>query len=123
MPERERSPQFPEWAERERAGDLRWIQENLHIFFPAARQAFEQSGRGAIVTDITVIPVQHEKGVGHPFAYLPLSVIEAHQAEAVWGDVVRMVKAYDPSWELVCVLLKKGRESAYRIGVPSRKKR
>ncbi len=121
MPERD-PKRIPPWAERERAGDMRWIQENLHIFFPAARQAFEESGRGAIVTDITVPPVEHQKGKGHPFAYLPLGVVEQQEWEDISQDIIRMVKAYEPDWEFVCVLLKQDRESAYRIGVPSQKK-
>ncbi len=118
----ERGPQpVPEWAKRERTSDLAWIHENWHIFFPAARAGFEQAGRGAIVTDTTVAPVEHEKGKGHPFGYLPLSLIEGHKEESVWGDVVRMVRGYDPTWELVCVLLKQSRESAYRVGAPSQR--
>ncbi len=116
MPERE-ARRIPDWAQKERAGDLAWIQENLHIFLPAARQAFQEVGRGAIVTDTTVSPVEHERGKGQPFAYLPLSVIEEHP----WKDVIRMVRAYEPEWEFVCVLLKQERESAYRIGVPSQR--
>ena len=114
---KETGKSIPLWAERERAGDLHWIQENLHIFFPAAKQWYETLGRGAIVTDITGSPVKHEGGEGHPFTYLALSAIEEHR----WGDVIRMVKAYDPGWEFVAVLLKENRESAYRIGVPSAK--
>jgi hypothetical protein len=114
MFEREQK-KIPGWAKRERASDIEWIQENLHIFFPAARQAFEESGRGAIVTDTTIPPVEHAKGKGHPFVYFPQAVIEENK----WEDVMRMVNEYDPAWELVCVLLKKNRESAYRIGVPA----
>jgi len=62
--------------------------------------------------------VSHPAGESHPFFYLPLVGIEQQK----WGDVIRMVKAYDPTWELVTVLLKTGRESAYRIGVPSARK-
>ena len=108
---------IPDWAKRERVSDISWIQENLHVFFPAAIQNFNEVGRGAIVTDVTTL-VSHQAGQSHPFFYLPLVGIE----EQRWGDVTRMVKAYDPSWELVTVLLKRGRESAYRIGVPSARK-
>ncbi len=117
----EQGPQsIPEWASQERTQDLAWIQENLHIFFPAARQGFQDVGRGAIVSDTTVL-VQHQAGESHPFAYLPLNVFEAHKKEGVWDDVVRMVSGYEPEWELVCVLLKNGRESAYCIGLPQLK--
>jgi hypothetical protein len=33
MPERERRPQIPNWAERERKEDLAWISENLQRFW------------------------------------------------------------------------------------------
>lgn len=115
----ERNPQrIPEWAQRERASDLFWIQENLHLFFPAAQQGFQEVGRGALVTDTTTL-VKHPGGESHPYFYMSLSGVEEQQ----WGDVMRMVKAYDPTWELVTVLLKQGRESVYRIGVPSAKKK
>ena len=89
----------------------------MHIFCPAAAKGFEESGRGAIVSDTTTL-VKHEGGESNPFAYLPASEIEQQE----WNDVIRMVKAYEPDWEFVCVLLKQGRESAYRVGVPSEKK-
>jgi len=39
----ERTPnQIPDWAKRERTNDLVWIQDNLHIFLPAASAGFEQ---------------------------------------------------------------------------------
>lgn len=108
---RDESGRIPPWAERERGRDLAWIQENWHIFWPAAAKGFEESGRGAIVSDTTTL-VKHGRGESNPFAYLPASEIEQQK----WSDVIRMVEAYDPSWELVCVLLKQGRESAYRVG-------
>ncbi len=75
-PMREREPKrVPGWAEREWGRDLEWIRENWHIFRPAARQGFEESGRGAIVTDTTTL-VKHEGGESNPFAYLTASEIE-----------------------------------------------
>ncbi len=114
----ERDPKrIPDWAKRERGRDLAWIAENVHIFFPAARRGFEESGRGAIVTDTTTL-VKHERGESNPFAYVPAEEL----AKSEWVDAIRMVREYDPSWEFVAVLLKKGRESTYRIGVPAQKK-
>jgi hypothetical protein len=58
MTERERR-RFPAWAERERTGDLAWIKENLHVFWPVAQQGYEEHGRGAIVVDTTLaLPVK-----------------------------------------------------------------
>lgn len=104
-------PALPEWARRERAVDLRWLQENLHILWPAADQSYKEQGRGAIVVDTMSRPT----GAGNPFYYLPAESIAAlHQA-----DAVRMVNEYDASWELVAMLLKPAVISTYRVGVPA----
>ena len=111
MPERDR-PQIPEWAQKERASDLAWIGENLHVFWPAAQQGYQEQGRGAIVVDATSRPT----GGGHPFAYLPEAGVEKLNEQ----DAVRMVKAYDPTWEFVTMLFKRqDRLSTYRVGIPS----
>jgi hypothetical protein len=47
--------------------------------------------------------------------YVPQAVI-AKKGDA---DALRMVSEYDPTWELVVILLKpQERESVYRVGVP-----
>lgn len=103
---------FPEWAEQERAGDLAWIYENLHIFWPAARIGYETVGRGTIMVDTTSRPT----GEGHPFGYLDQAAIEQGGDE----DTQRMVREYTPDWEFVTSLLKsQDRISSYRIGVIS----
>ena len=104
---------FPHWAEQERGRDLAWIAENLHVFWPAAQRGFRESGRGALVVDITTL-VKHERGESNPFIYLPSGETERHR----WEDIIRMVRSYDPSWEFVAVVLKGDRESAYQVGVP-----
>mgnify|MGYP001258251378 CR=1 FL=1 len=104
--------QIPSWAERERFDDLYWIGENLHIFWPVAHHGFEELGRGAIVVDTSSRPT----GVGHPFGYFPRESVEEYGDQ----DTLRMIREYDPTWELVTVLLKpRDRSSTYRIGVPS----
>jgi hypothetical protein len=113
MTERDKG-RFPAWAERERAGDLAWIGENLHVFWPAARKGHEELGRGVIVVDTTSRPT----GEGHPFGYLPQEKVE----ETADEDAQRMVRQYNPAWEMVTVLLKPhDRVSVYRVGVVSRK--
>jgi hypothetical protein len=113
MPERA-GRQFPSWAERERASDLIWISENLHVFWPAAQQGYAERGRGAIVVDAT----QRPTGEGHPFDYFPRALV----GETGDEDTRRMVQEYDPSWEIVTVLLKtRDRTSVYRVGVLGRK--
>ena len=49
----ERKQRVPDWAERERGGDLAWIRENLQVFWPLAQRGYQAVGRGAIVVDTT----------------------------------------------------------------------
>lgn len=101
---------IPSWAEQERGSDLAWIGENVHVFWPVAQQAYEEVGRGAIVVDTTVRPT----GEGHPFGYFSQDMVQEHGNE----DTIRMVAEYDPTWEMITVLLKtRDRTSTYRIGV------
>lgn len=113
MPERRRHPHIPQWAERERRSDMAWLAENLHMLWPAAQTAFAQVGRGAITVDTTSTPTN----AGHPFYYLTQEQVN----ELGDADALRMVSEYEPSWELVTMLLKsEERVSTYRIGVPRR---
>jgi hypothetical protein len=110
MPEREHAP-IPEWARRERASDLAWIMENVHVLWPAAQQGFAEWGRGALLIDTTSQPVE---GGGHPFGYFPQDVIEEQGDE----DAQRLVREYDPPTEFVSVLLKpEDRVSSYRLSI------
>lgn len=109
-----RTERIPEWAARERTEDLAWIGENTHILLPAAKLAFEESGRGAVIVDTNTV-VECGEQTGNPMFYLPAEEIQRYG----WLPAIQMVSAYDPSWEFVTVLLKRNRESAYRIGVPT----
>ena len=109
MPESE-ARGFPAWAERERAGDLAWIRENLFLFWPVAQQGYADLGRGAILVDITLRPTR----AGHPFTYVPQAIVEQHADE----DSRRLVRDYDPPGEFVASLLKThNRVSSYRVRV------
>ena|SRR3990172_8139900 len=102
-------PKIPDWARRERMGDFEWIGENLDNFWPFARDACREMGRGVIVVDTTVRPAE---GVGHPFGYLSRDGISQIDDE----DTSRMVGEYDPENEFVILLWKPGdRTSTYRI--------
>src|SRR4030095_12915196 len=105
-------PHMPEWAMRERIGDLAWIEQNLPVFWPIAQAGYEAMGRGALVVDTTL----RAGDGGHPFLYFP------HEQLVQSGEPERrrMVAAYDPVWEFVAVLLKdRDRVSSYRVGLPS----
>jgi hypothetical protein len=111
IPERERRPEIPRWAERERTEDLAWIGENLQEFWNVARSGFESEGRGALVIDVVAMAT----GKGHQFGYVKQEQIRQSGSK----DEIRMVAAYDPSWELVIILLKqRDRMSSYRVGIP-----
>lgn len=114
MPEHERRTEIPRWAERERTDDLAWVGENLQEFWNIARSGFEEEGRGALVIDMVAMVT----GAGHQFGYVSQEQIRQLGAK----DEIRMVAAYDPSWELVIILLKpQARMSSYRVGLPEQR--
>lgn len=88
----------PPWAKRERASDLAWISENLHVSGPVAHQAYEEHSRGAIVADTT----QRPTGEGHPFGYFRQALVVQTGDE----DTQRMVSENGPSWRTVTILPK-----------------
>jgi hypothetical protein len=103
-------PSLPDWAEQERAGDLAWLRDNVHIFWPAAQIGYQTVGRGAIVVDTTTRPT----GAGHPFGYLDQEAIEQSGDE----DAQRLVREYEPDVEFVTTLLKtEERASTYHLRV------
>ncbi len=108
-------PEIPDWAQKERQGDMAWIRKNFHNFWPAATAAFKDMGRGAIIVDTTSQPAP---GAGHPFAYFPQEQIEEHDDE----NTKRLVREYKPQNEFVVMLLKEDdRTSTYRIRRQKRK--
>jgi len=78
-PEMEMSPA---WGRRI---DLQWIGEKNLIFQSAVRKVFDQVGRGAVVIDVTMPPVDG----GHPFSYWPQSDLEERDDDPLhysrWG--------------------------------------
>lgn len=109
----EREPQeFPDWAEEEREGDLGWIRENLHLFWPMAQLGYQEVGRGSIFVDATT-SYEHPGGVGNLMAYLEQAIVE----ELADEDTQRLVRDYDPETQFVTTLLKaQDRLSSYRVG-------
>jgi len=109
----ERKNRFPDWAERERGGDMTWLRENLHVFWPLAQVGYKTVGRGAIVVDTTETVI-HPGGTGHSMGYLDQVTITQHGDK----DAQRMVGEYDPTGEFVSILLKpRDRQSTYRVRV------
>ena len=57
---------------------------------------------------------QRPTGEGHPFGYFLQEMVQQTDDE----DTQRTVREYDPSWEIVTMLLKPHeRTSTYRVGV------
>ena len=112
MPEQE-SKSRPDWADRERAGDLGWIRENLDMLWPMAQQGYQAIGRGAVMVDTTVEIIQ-SAGIGHRAGYFDQATLESLADE----DTQRLVAAYEPREEFVTSLLKsENRVSCYRLRV------
>lgn len=100
---------IPNWARLERAADLHWVGENLHVFWSTAKEAYGAHGRGALIVDTTSQPIVE----GHPFGYFPQEIIDQLGDE----DTKRMIREYDPEKEFVILLLKSSeRTSTYRVG-------
>jgi hypothetical protein len=107
--------------ERESAYDLRWIGENMYLFDPLACEGFERVERGAIVVNLAELILKRNYDEGHPFNY------RAVRQLADWWDtdefaqmsqqmsVQEMLADYDPSREMVVVLIRDWKGSAYRI--------
>ena len=104
----------PDWAERERKGDLAWAGENLPILWRAAVESYVKMGKGLVVVDLTTLIMG-----GHPIFFAPQG-----DMDGIDKDAIRMLNEYDPDWELVITLLKEdGRSSTYRVGIPDKKPR
>jgi hypothetical protein len=100
---------IPTWVGQERQRDFEWIDENVEIFWAAASAAFGEFGRGAVVVDMTTQPAAD---AGHPFGYLSQAELEQDGDQ----DIKRMLLEYNPSRELVLLILKpENRTSTYRI--------
>lgn len=99
----------PEWARKEREGDLAWIQENASVIQFVARTSHEAGGRGVVAVDTTFNALPE---FGLAFAYFSQEAVDELYDE----DTKRMVREYDPDHEFVLVLLKpEDRTSTYRI--------
>ena len=110
------SPERWKPPNEERENDLEWINENLHVLYPAALMGHQAMGRGALVVDTLTVIIQ-ENQIGNPMYYLPLRDIVKRRDK----DAMRMVRAYEPTREFVTILLKSDdKESVYRIFIPGR---
>ena len=107
--------------EREAAYDAQWIGENMHLFDPLAREGFAFCGRGAIVANTGVFVRRIYAAEGHPFNYRSAAQLEEWSETDEFTQmsqpesVPEMLNAYDPLREMVVVLLKDWRGSAYAI--------
>jgi len=99
----------------ERAREIAWLQEHLDAFWELACEGFQESGRGVLVVDTRQV-VEQEGTKSHPLMFVP----QANLNDSPWTqekEITRMVGEYEPSWELIAVLLKKDSGRVYRLGV------
>ena len=100
---------IPDWAQREREADLKWIGDNLDLFCEVSTVAYEEVGRGVIIVDTTRQPIN---STGNPCGYFPQGQVEDFGDD----DINRITSEYDPEREIVVVLLKsEDRTSTYRV--------
>jgi hypothetical protein len=81
-------PILTDWGVKEREADQGWIQENLSTFKMIALTEYDELGPGIILVQTFE---QKDEG-GHPYGYLPKSIVEAFDNE----DVIGIVKKYEP---------------------------
>ena len=93
---------------KERWVDLDWIIHNLIVFAPAAESGHRESGRGALIVDMSTAFGDN----GYPFSYFTQDEITHYKDK----DINQMINAYDPLEELVIILLQgEQRSSSYRV--------
>ena len=103
-------PILTDWGIKEREADLVWIQENLSTFKMVALAEYDELGPGSILVHTFE---QKEEG-GHPYGYLPQSIVETFDNEVV----MEKVREYDPQHEALIVLLKTVNQvSSYRVQI------
>lgn len=92
--------------------DLAWIEERLLIFRAIVLDHYLLCGPGALITDTT--PQTHPE-FSNPMWYLSLEELKTLDEP----EVEALVRAYDPTRELVIVLLKQdNQQRAYRMLLP-----
>jgi hypothetical protein len=90
----------PDQKSQEHQQDRNWIDENRALLWLAATVAFEEIGYGFLVVDLTKKKEDH----GHPFAYYSEDELEPEQDED--GNLLRLLKEYDPDREFIVMLWK-----------------
>lgn len=111
-------------ATEEVAADQVWINRNMYLFAPLAREGFEKIGRGVIVVNLAELVLRLHSAEGHPFNY--------HTSDGEWLEtakefmpeserllVTTWLRAYNPDAELLILLYKFERVSLYRLAPPS----
>jgi len=103
-------PPITTWSSKEQDIDLVWIEENLPIFKEMALTAYDEQGPGIIIVHTFQ---QHDEG-GHPYGYLPQTIVEEFGKE----EITQKVREYDPQSEAIIMLLKSDyRENTYRVDI------
>jgi hypothetical protein len=102
----------PDVTMRETIDDLAWIEEHLLLFRAVVLDHYLLCGTGAVVADITP---QTRPEFCNPMWYLPAEELESLDEP----EVEALLRAYDPTREVVVVLLKHdNQQRSYRVLLP-----
>jgi len=108
----------------ERASDLAWIDLNLYLFAPLARDGFDVKGRGAIHVNLNELLLRKNYEEGHPFHYHSQTHDFGERENAISEARQRirldnLMQHYDPTAEFLIVLHKYEHVSMHPIPFPN----
>jgi hypothetical protein len=92
---------------REHRKDLEWVEENRSLFWLVATVAWEQTGPGAIIVDLS----KSSNDGGYLFRYMTQGEIELRD-----NHLDRLLREYNPHREFVVVLLKTNDQIRIHLG-------
>ena len=93
---------------REHHKDLEWVEENRSLFWLVATVAWEQTGPGAIIVDLS----KPSNDGGYLFRYMTQGEIELRD-----NHLDRLLREYNPHREFVVVLLKTNDQIRIHLGI------
>ncbi len=102
-------------AAQGKARDQAFVHEHIEALWTAAQEGYTRLGRGALVVDTLLYGerADEEHNPHLEFAYMPQGKVETLEDERLR----ERVRVYDPTQELVVVLVRPGRQMLYRVSV------
>lgn len=111
-----------EAALEDQAYTCSWIQDNLHLFAPLARDGFQLKGRGAILVNVMELILRRHYEEGHPFNYHP-PTDEWLESDEISSLSLRttarhFLASYVPEREFVLLFVNGDRSVVQRVPFP-----